>query len=101
MVTAAKESFKAPLPRLGTLGMFILDKFHYLQADGTPETPSDRGHGTQIGGGGTYVAVGAYYLSPASYIFAPCNALRVTDSRAFVFHQRPACGAHPPPLRPL
>lgn len=59
MVTAAKESFKAPLPRLGTLGMFILDKFHYLQADGTPETPSDRGHGTQIGGGGTYVAVGA------------------------------------------
>lgn len=47
-----------PLPRIGTLGMFIMDHFHYLKSDGTPEDPPDRGLTAQVGGGGTYVAVG-------------------------------------------
>lgn len=51
-----------PLPRVGTLGMFIIDQFYYLEPDGTPEDPPDRGHTAQVGGGGTYVAVGMLLL---------------------------------------
>lgn len=47
-----------PLPRIGTLGMFIVDHFQYTKTDGTLEDPPDRGYGPVVGGGGTYVAVG-------------------------------------------
>jgi hypothetical protein len=44
--------------RLATLGMFIIDTFQFLDKDGHPEEPVDRGWGEQIGGAGSYAMVG-------------------------------------------
>lgn len=56
------EGSKQPL--VGTLGMFIIDTFRFIDAS-TGQDLGDKGRGEQIGGGGTYFAVGArMWLDP-------------------------------------
>jgi len=50
---------------LVTLGMFIIDEFLFLDAEGKP---TGRTQEPEIGGGGTYCAVGARIWSPPSQI---------------------------------
>lgn len=52
----------------GTLGMFIIDTFKYIDAT-TGEDLGDQGRGERIGGGGTYATIGArIWLEPEQLI---------------------------------
>ncbi|CAO1619898.1 unnamed protein product [Sympodiomycopsis kandeliae] len=52
----------------GTLGMFIIDTFKYIDAL-TGQDLGDQGRGERIGGGGTYATIGArIWLSPEQLI---------------------------------
>lgn len=48
-----------------SLGLFILDEFEFLDAEGKP---TGKTQPTQIGGGGTYAAIGARIWLPASAV---------------------------------
>lgn len=57
-----------PQPMAGTMGMFIVDTFSYVDAD-SGEDLGDRGRGEQLGGGGLYFAIGArLWLQPPNIL---------------------------------
>lgn len=56
--TAKSSAAKTNQPTVLTLGMFIIDEFSYLAADGHID-PSRQAPAPQIGGGGTYAIIGA------------------------------------------
>ncbi|CAO1631167.1 unnamed protein product [Parajaminaea phylloscopi] len=63
-----QSDVRAIRPLVGTMGMFIIDTFAYLDPT-TGADLGDRGRGEQVGGGGLYFAIGArMWLHPSQIL---------------------------------